>query len=79
MATEQPDQLRTTDLTLPEIMKIWPATVPVFLRRGMLCVGCRIGPFHTISDACKAYHLDEAAFRCELQNAVSAASSSLQR
>jgi hybrid cluster-associated redox disulfide protein len=61
------------DLTLSDIMRTWPQTVPVFLRHGMHCVGCRIGPFHTIADACAEYHLDEAVFVAELQGAISAA------
>lgn len=66
------DQMDTADLTLSEIMDRWPQTVPVFIRHGMLCVGCPIGPFHTITDACVAYYLDETFFRRELKAAVSA-------
>lgn len=74
MSSDPHDQMQTVDLTLPEVMRKWPTTVPVFLRHGMLCVGCRVGPFHTIADACAAYDLDEAAFRRELSDAVNAAS-----
>ncbi len=68
--------LNTTDLPLSQIMTIWPLTVSVFISHKMLCVGCWIGPFHTITDACAAYHLDEAAFRRELEISVSARSRS---
>ena len=51
-------------------MTAWPATIPVFLRHRMLCVGCLIAPFHTIADACKEYGLDEAAFAAELRAAA---------
>ena len=54
------------DCTLDEIMVRWPATIEVFVRHRMLCVGCLIGPFHTVADACAAYDLDEAAFWDEL-------------
>lgn len=64
------EQMETTDLTLSEIMNRWPQTVTVFLGHGMMCVGCRIGPFHTITDACEEYQLDEQAFRQELQKAL---------
>lgn len=65
----------TTDMNGPlsEIMRKWPQTVPVFLRHRMHCVGCRIGPFHTIGDACAEYGLDEAAFRREIRQAINAA------
>jgi hypothetical protein len=36
----------------------------------MLCVGCLISPFHTVSDACAEYHLDEEAFVAELMQAA---------
>jgi hybrid cluster-associated redox disulfide protein len=61
------------DLPLDALMTRWPETVPVFMRHGMLCVGCPIGPFHTVVDACDEYGLDEDAFRAELEAAVSRA------
>ena len=67
MSTEQ---METTDLTVSEIMNRWPKTVAVFLEHGMMCVGCRVGPFHTITDACEEYHLDEKTFRQKLQEAL---------
>ncbi len=54
------------------IMSTWPETVAVFLRHRMHCVGCQVGPFHTIKDVCAEYHLDEAEFRRELQCAINA-------
>jgi hybrid cluster-associated redox disulfide protein len=39
----------------------------------MLCVGCLIAPFHTVTDACREYGLDETTFLEELQRAVGAA------
>lgn len=63
-------KLDDPDLPLSEMMKRWPQTVPVFLRHKMVCVGCLIGPFHTIVDACAEYHLDQDAFVAELKEAV---------
>ncbi len=60
------------DQTVSNIMSTWPQTVAVFLRHGMYCVGCRVGPFHTVEDACMEYHLNEADFRHELQCAINA-------
>jgi hybrid cluster-associated redox disulfide protein len=61
------------DLPLDELMTRWPATVPVFMRHGMLCVGCPIGPFHTVVEACEEYGLDEEGFREELEIAITRA------
>jgi len=57
------------DLPLADLMAAWPATIPVFLRHRMVCVGCAIAPFHTIVDACAEYRLDEAEFAAELRAA----------
>jgi len=61
------------DLTLNELMETWPATIQVFLRHKMLCVGCLVTPFHTVEDACAEYHLDQHAFVAELHEAVMSA------
>lgn len=58
------------DLPLSDLMTLWPQTVHVFLYHRMLCVGCLIAPFHTITDACIEYHLDEDAFTSELRQAI---------
>lgn len=63
-------RLDDPDLPLSELMTQWPETVAVFNRHRMLCVGCLIGPFHTIVDCCREYDLDEAAFLAELMNAA---------
>lgn len=59
------------DQPLSMLMAHWPATIPVFLRHKMLCVGCAIGPFHTIVDACQEHDVDEDSFAAELRAAVS--------
>lgn len=64
-------RLDDPDLPLAEIMRHWPATVAVFMARGMLCVGCVIGPFHTIDDACEEYGIDPDTLLAELRAAVS--------
>ncbi|WP_306432344.1 DUF1858 domain-containing protein [Tropicibacter sp. Alg240-R139] len=63
-------RLDDPDLMLSDVMRIWPQTIQVFLRHGMLCVGCVVNPFHTITDACVEYDLDELEFRAELKRAL---------
>jgi hybrid cluster-associated redox disulfide protein len=58
------------DLPLADLMTEWPQTIPVFLRHGMLCVGCLVSPIHTVTDACAAYDLDEDHFVGELRQAA---------
>lgn len=54
------------DMTVDEIMRRWPATIRVMIRNRMLCVGCPIGSFHTVIDACTAHDIDVEAFAQEL-------------
>ena len=62
----------TADMTIDAIMRRWPHTVAVLLKHRMLCVGCPVGPFHTITDACRAHEVDEPAFVAELETAIRA-------
>lgn len=54
------------DMSVDEIMRRWPATIRVMIRHRLLCVGCPIGTFHTVTDACEEHGLDEADIRDEL-------------
>lgn len=58
------------DMTVDEIMRRWPATIRVFIRNRMLCIGCPIGVFHTVKDACDAHRIDEDTFSGELLAAM---------
>lgn len=57
-------------MTVDEIMRRWPGTIRVFIGHRMLCIGCPIGIFHTVADACAAHDLDEESFSRELLAAV---------
>jgi hybrid cluster-associated redox disulfide protein len=63
------------DMTMDEIMRRWPLTIRVVIRSGMLCVGCPIASFHTVSDAAREHGLDEALLRCDLEAAASSSGS----
>jgi hybrid cluster-associated redox disulfide protein len=58
------------DMVVDEIMRRWPATVAVLLRYRMLCVGCPIGTFHTVAEACREHQIDERDFLVELESVV---------
>ena len=58
------------DLTIDDVMRRWPATIRPFLQRGMLCIGCPIGAFHTVTDACDAHGVDPDAFAADLHAAA---------
>ena len=67
-------KLGVSDLTFDFVMREWPETVSVFLARRMMCVGCLINPFHTVSEACREYRVEEAVFRRELERSVAMSS-----
>jgi hybrid cluster-associated redox disulfide protein len=58
------------DATMDEIMRRSPAAIRVVLQHGMLCVGCPIASFHTVSDAAHEHDLNEEDLRCDLQAAI---------
>lgn len=45
------------DMTVSDIMRRWPSTITVFLDLELSCIGCPIGPFHTLSDAAAEHGL----------------------
>ena len=57
---------RFEDLSVKDIMDRWPRTVPLFIRHGLKCVGCPIGPFHTLDDAAREHGQDRAALLLDL-------------
>lgn len=58
------------DSLVDDVMRTWPSTIAVFLRYKMRCVGCPIGPFHTVCDACKEHNVDAAIFLSDLCSAA---------
>ena len=61
-----------SEMTMDALMRRWPSTIPVVIRHGMLCVGCPIGRFHTVREACRAHQMDEALLIRDLIAAVAA-------
>ena len=55
-----------TESLVDDVMRTWPAIIPVFLRYRMKCVGCPIGLFHTIHDACREHNADAASLLSDL-------------
>jgi hybrid cluster-associated redox disulfide protein len=46
------------DMTVSEIMRRWPVTTRLFIDRRLLCVGCPIAPFHTLTDVAREHGVD---------------------
>lgn len=58
------------DLTMLEIMRRWPATVPVLIGRGIRCVGCPVAGFRTLPEAARAHGVPLAELERALADAV---------
>ncbi|MEX0347738.1 MAG: hypothetical protein AB3N20_22645 [Rhizobiaceae bacterium] len=44
---------------LDELMRQWPASIGVFIRHDIHCVGCTLSHFHCLRDAAYLHKLDE--------------------
>ncbi len=64
------------DLPVDTVMRSWPGTTRAFLAFGMGCVGCPIGSFHTIGEACEELGVDLKGFLAALSDAAASNPSS---
>jgi hybrid cluster-associated redox disulfide protein len=61
------------DDLVDDIMRRWPATIRVFVDHRMGCVGCPVGSFHSVEDACREHGIDQDNFLLTLVSRVKAA------
>jgi hybrid cluster-associated redox disulfide protein len=59
-------------ISLQELFTRWPATMPVFFKRHMICVGCSMAAFDTLEDAVQNYGLNWNLFLDDLQASIQA-------
>jgi hybrid cluster-associated redox disulfide protein len=59
-------------MTMDAIMREWPATIRVILDRGLLCVGCPVASFHTLSEAAREHSVDQRSLDRDIQIAIEA-------
>jgi hybrid cluster-associated redox disulfide protein len=61
------------DDLVDDIMRRWPATIRVFVDHRMGCVGCPVGSFHSVEDACREHGIDQDDFLSALAGKIKAA------
>jgi hybrid cluster-associated redox disulfide protein len=66
----------TATMTVDQVMSKWPATIAVFRRHQMACVGCPVAPFTTLAEAAVIYGISLSQFLTELSTVVAANGSS---
>ena len=60
----------TTDTTVGETMRAFPATTAVFLRRRMHCPGCHMAAFMTLREAAASYGVATEELLADLRAAI---------
>ncbi|MDJ1158210.1 DUF1858 domain-containing protein [Chelatococcus sp. SYSU_G07232] len=58
------------DMLVDEVMRRWPATIPVFIRHRLRCVGCPIALFHTVAEACTEHDVRLLVFLADIETAI---------
>lgn len=58
------------DLPVDDVMRRWPRTIGVFIAHRIGCVGCPIGPWHSVSDAARAHGIEPTTLAQKLLAAV---------
>lgn len=60
----------TSDMPIGDVVKNYPETVKVFLRHGLMCIGCAVARFENIRDGATAHGIDVDALLSDLNQAV---------
>ncbi len=67
-----PTSLPDADQLVADVLRRWPETTAVFLRRRMACIGCSMAPFMTLREAAHSYGLPPETLLGELVAAITA-------
>ena len=68
----------TTPLTLPitaetildDLMRTYKVTIPIFIRRKMMCIGCPVVRLHDVREACREHGVPLDEFLMEVDAAI---------
>jgi hybrid cluster-associated redox disulfide protein len=60
----------SSDITIKELLDLYPQLLQPFMDLGLLCVGCPTEAFHNIADVAREYHLDLDQLRLRLERAI---------
>lgn len=60
----------TKDMNLAQVVRNHPDTIPVFLRHGLMCVGCAAARFESIEQGALAHGIDVEALVNALNEAL---------
>lgn len=60
----------TAETILDDLMSTHKVTIPLFLRRRMMCVGCPVVALHDVGEACREHGVPLGEFLCEINAAI---------
>lgn len=58
------------DTTLEDLMATYKVTIPIFIRRKMMCIGCPIASLHDVQQACTEHGIALPVFLAEINGAI---------
>ena len=67
----QEQQVITADMPIGDVVRQYPRTINVFLRHGLMCVGCAVARFEDIRQGAQAHGIDVDALIEDLNQSVS--------
>jgi len=60
----------TKEMTIGEVLRKYPETLPLFLNLGLHCISCPIAQGETIEQAAKAHNIDLDKFLQDLNKTI---------
>jgi len=60
----------TKDMPIGQIVERYPATIPVFLKHGLMCIGCALARFENLEQGALAHGIDVNGLLTALNEAV---------
>ena len=58
------------DTVISDLLAEYPECIRAFINHKMLCVGCPVARFHTVSYACEEHNVDLSLFLGALHSAM---------
>ncbi|MCP5101478.1 MAG: DUF1858 domain-containing protein [Chloroflexi bacterium] len=55
---KEPLAQKLPTMSIADVLRQWPQTSKLFIKLNMVCVGCEIAPFCSVTDAARDYNMD---------------------
>lgn len=60
----------SSDILVDDLMVTYTATIPVFIRHKMMCIGCPFGGIHDVREACREHGISLEDFLADIEAAI---------